>query len=104
MFKVISKSLLKFDIGIFLCYNSNVNILFYLNIVGMIIQHLQTKNTSGLGNTKEYIVLHHTGTGEGSLQGVLRTLQHGTVSAHYVIDTDGSVYALNTDDDILRHA
>ena len=70
----------------------------------MIIQHLQTKNTSGLGNTKEYIVLHHTGTGEGSLQGVLRTLQHGTVSAHYVIDTDGSVYALNTDDDILRHA
>ncbi len=69
----------------------------------MITQHLQTKNTSGLGNTKEYIVLHHTGTGEGSLQGVLRRLQQGTVSAHYVIDTDGGIYAFNTDDDILRH-
>jgi N-acetyl-anhydromuramyl-L-alanine amidase AmpD len=70
----------------------------------MIAQRLQTKNTSGLGNTKEYIVLHHTGTGESSLQWVLRTFQSGPVSAHYVIDTDGSIYAFNTDDDILRHA
>lgn len=70
----------------------------------MIREHLSTKNSSGLGNSKEYIVLHHTGTGEGSLPGVLRRLQQGTVSAHYVIDTDGSIYAFNSDDDILRHA
>lgn len=94
----------KFDTEIFFCYNSNVNRLFYLKLAAMITQHLQTKNTSGLGNTKEYIVLHHTGTGEDSLQGVLRRLQQGTVSAHYVIDTDGSIYAFNSDDDILRHA
>jgi hypothetical protein len=50
----------KFDTEIFLCYNGNVNILLYLKIVAMITQQLQTKNASGLGNTKEYIVLHHT--------------------------------------------
>lgn len=77
---------------------------FYLELLAMIRQHLSTKNRSGLGNTKDYIVLHHTGTGEGSLSGVLGRLQHGTVSAHYVIDTDGSIYAFNSDDDILRHA
>jgi N-acetylmuramoyl-L-alanine amidase len=70
----------------------------------MITQQLQTKNASGLGNTKEYIVLHHTWTGEGSLPWVLRTLQHGTVSAHYMVDTDGDIYQFNTDDDILWHA
>jgi hypothetical protein len=70
----------------------------------MIRDRLITKNSSGLGNTKEYIVLHHTGTLEGSLPSVLRTLQQGTVSAHYVIDTDGSIYAFNSDDDVLWHA
>jgi len=70
----------------------------------MIRDRLITKNSSGLGNTKEYIVLHHTGTLEGSLSSVLRTLQQGTVSAHYVIDTDGSIYAFNSDDDVLWHA
>ncbi len=94
----------KFDTEIFFCYNRNVNRLLYLELLAMIREHLSTKNSSGLGNTKEYIVLHHTGTGEGSLSGVLRRLQHGTVSAHYVIDTDGSIYAFNSDDDILRHA
>lgn len=78
--------------------------LFYLKLATMISQHLQTKNTSGLGNTKEYIVLHHTWTGEGSLQWVLRTFQHWAVSAHYVIDTNGSIYQFNTDDDMLWHA
>jgi len=94
----------KFDIEIFFCYNGNVNRLLYLQLFAMIRERLSTKNSSGLGNTKEYIVLHHTGTGEGSLSGVLRRLQYGTVSAHYVIDTDGSIYAFNSDDDILRHA
>jgi len=70
----------------------------------MIREHLTTTKTSWLGNTKEYIVLHHTGTGEWSLASVLRTFQHGVVSAHYVIDTDGTIYQFNSDDDILWHA
>ncbi len=67
----------------------------------MITKQLQTSNTSGLTNTKEYIVLHHTGT--SSLQSTLRTLTTGKVSCHYVIDTDGSVYQINTDNDVLWH-
>lgn len=70
----------------------------------MITDRITTKNSSGLGNTKEYIVLHHTWTGEWSLPGVLRGFQQWVVSAHYVIDTDGAIVACNTDDDILRHA
>lgn len=70
---------------------------------GMTLQQLHTANTSGLTNTKEYIVLHHTATGLGSLQSALRTLTVGKVSCHYVIDTDGAVYKINTDDDVLWH-
>ena len=29
---------------------------------------------------------------------------NGKVSVHYIIDTDGTTYQCNTDDDILRHA
>ena len=95
---------LKFDTEIFFCYNPYVNSIFISQICAMIREHFTTTKTSWLGNTKEYIVLHHTATGEWSLAGVLRTFQHGAVSAHYVIDTDGAIYQFNSDDDILWHA
>lgn len=56
-------------------------------VYDMFAQELRTDNTSGLSNTKEYIVLHHTATDAHSLQGVLRHLTKGPVSCHYVIDT-----------------
>jgi len=63
-----------------------------------------TPNTSGTSNTKEYIVLHHTGTGRNSINWVINWFTTWPVSAHYVVDTNGDIYKMNTDDDILRHA
>ena len=67
-------------------------------------QHLVTTNTSWSTNTKEYIVLHHTWTWYNTIRGVLSRLTTGPVSAHYVVDTNGDVYKIWSDDDILRHA
>lgn len=64
---------------------------------------LQTLNTSGQNNTKEYIVLHHTWTKHTSIKSALRTLTQGAVSAHYVIDVNGDIYKINSDDDVLWH-
>jgi N-acetyl-anhydromuramyl-L-alanine amidase AmpD len=70
--------------------------------------HLSTQNKSSGTNTCEYIVLHHTATQEGSIQGVLKTLTVSTwdkaVSVHYVVDTNGDVYKIGEDTDILWHA
>jgi len=67
-------------------------------------QTLFTSNKSKGTNTCEYILLHHTATKEGSIQGVLKTLTVGAVSCHYVVDTNGDVYKIGQDTDILWHA
>ena len=66
-------------------------------------QNFRTTNTSGTTNTKEFIILHHTGTGYNSASGVINHLTRGDVSCHFVVDTNGDVYSINTIDDILRH-
>lgn len=69
---------------------------------------LDTKNKSPWRNLRNYIILHHTATKEGSIQGVLKTLTVSTgdkaVSCHYVVDTNGDVYKIGQDSDILWHA
>ena len=68
------------------------------------MKQLYTSNKSKWVNTCEYIILHHTATAEGSIQGVLKTLTVGDVSCHYVVDTNGDVYKIWQDRDILWHA
>lgn len=67
-------------------------------------QKLFTSNKSKGVNTCDYIVLHHTATSEGSIAWVLRTLTVGMVSCHYVVDTNGDIYQIGEDKDILWHA
>ena len=67
-------------------------------------EKLATKNVSKGVNSKEFIILHHTATAEGSIKGVLRTLTVGAVSVHYVIDTNGDTYKIGEDNMILWHA
>ena len=69
-------------------------------------KHLQTPNFSPGVNTKEYIVVHHTATGEGSINGVLAgfTQPGGRASCHDTIDTNGDIYQIADDDAILWHA
>lgn len=65
---------------------------------------LSTKNITPGKNTKEYIIVHHTGTADGSIKGVLNTLTVGAVSCHFVVDTNGDAYKIGSPDDILWHA
>ena len=64
---------------------------------------LTTNQTPGI-NEDKFIIYHHTATQEGTIKGVLNTLTKGTVSAHFVIDTNGDTYKINTPEDILWHA
>lgn len=65
---------------------------------------LTTQNKFNGTNTRQFIILHHTATGEGSIEWVLKTLTVGEVSCHYVVDTNGDCYKIGNDTDILRHA
>ena len=67
-------------------------------------QELKTNNKSIWKNTRQYIVLHHTATGENSINWVLKTLTVWKVSCHYVINTNWDKYKIWNTDDILRHA
>ena len=69
----------------------------------MIKQKLTTKNKSSGTNTREYVVLHHTGTKDGTIRGVLNTLTTGAVSCHFVVDTNGDIYQIGELTDILWH-
>lgn len=62
----------------------------------------RTKGT----NTKEFIILHHTGTGDGTIKGVLDGLYRRSdyASCHFVVDTNGDAYKIGSPDDILWHA
>ncbi len=57
-------------------------------------------------NTCEYIVVHHTATGSGTIKGVLdglfRRLDYASVQ--YTIDENGDIYKIGNDTDILWHA
>lgn len=57
-------------------------------------------------NTCEYIVVHHTGTKKGTIKGVLDGLYRRPdyASCHYCVDTNGDVYKIGNDTDILWHA
>lgn len=65
------------------------------------------KNISPGVNTCEFIVLHHTATGEWTLNGNIKTLLWETkrpVSCHFLIDTNGDAYKLGDPKQILWHA
>lgn len=63
------------------------------------------EHTPGL-NTCEFAVVHHTATGEGTIKGVLDGLyrRDDYASCHYCIDTNGDLYQIGDDNDILWHA
>lgn len=65
---------------------------------------LATKNITPGINTCEYIILHHTASWEGSINGILRTLTTGWVSCHFVIDTNWDAYKIGDPKNILWHA
>ena len=67
-------------------------------------QVLSTKNITPGMNTKQFIILHHTGTFDWTIKGVLNQLTVWPVSCHFVVDTNGDAYKIWSPDDILWHA
>lgn len=63
-----------------------------------------TKNVTPGVNTKEFLVIHHTGTPQGTIAGNIRALTVGPVSCHFIVDGDGSAYKIGNPDQILWHA
>ena len=63
------------------------------------------ERTKGI-NKKEFIILHHTWTWEGTINWVLDWLyrRKDYASCHFVINTNGDTYKIWTPDDILWHA
>lgn len=57
-------------------------------------------------NTCQYIILHHTGTKEWTINGVLDGLYRRAdyASCHFAVDTNGDVYKIGDPRDILWHA
>lgn len=67
----------------------------------------QQKNFSSIKNTHEYIIVHHTATPKWSLEGNIKVLLGQTksdVSAHALVDWDGSAYKLWKSEQTLWHA
>jgi len=65
------------------------------------------KNITRGENRCEYIVVHHTGTPAGTLEGNIKVLLGETirqVSCHFIVDVDGSAYKLGDPKQILWHA
>ena len=65
------------------------------------------KNFSSIPNSHEYIIVHHTGTPKWSLEGNIKVLLGETpseVSAHALVDWDGSAYKLWRSEQTLWHA
>lgn len=63
------------------------------------------EHTPGV-NTCQYIILHHTGTKDGTIKGVLDGLykRNDYASCHFVVDTNGDCYKIGDPKDILWHA
>lgn len=57
-------------------------------------------------NTKQFIIVHHTATQEGTIKGVLDGLYRRPdyASCHFTVDTNGDAYKIGSPDDILWHA
>ena len=57
-------------------------------------------------NACKYIIVHHTGTGEGTVNGVIDGLYRRAdyASCHFLIDTTGDAYKFGEPTDILWHA
>jgi len=71
----------------------------------MFKQILETKNKTPGVNTCEYIILHHTATWEWTIKWVINWfIWSRQASAHYVIDTNGDIYKIWNDKDVLWHA
>lgn len=65
------------------------------------------KNKSAWVNTREFIILHHTATWKGTINGNIKVLLGETgrkVSCHFLIDTNWDSYKLGDPTDILWHA
>lgn len=79
---------------------------FWFTYAGMVTidRTYTTTHVSPGINTKDYIVIHHTWTGRGSLDSVIKRFETWPVSCHYVIDEHGTIVQFNTDDAILWHA
>lgn len=67
-------------------------------------QVLSTKNITPWVNQCKYIVIHHTATWENTIKWVLNTLTTGTVSCHFVVDTNWDAYKIWEPKNILWHA
>lgn len=68
-------------------------------------KNYNTKNKSIGKNTCEYIILHHTGTREGTATGIINAFTgQRAVSAHALIDEKGNLYTFGDYTDILWHA
>ena len=67
------------------------------------IQELETENVSEWINTREFIIVHHTWTKQGTIDWVLYNLTQGKVSAHYVVDYNWDIYKIWNTTDILWH-
>lgn len=67
-------------------------------------QVFTTKNVTPGTNTDQFIIVHHTGTQDGTIKGVLSTLTTGRVSCHFVVDTNGDAYKIGDPKQILWHA
>lgn len=66
---------------------------------------LETKSKSTGKNTCEFVILHHTGTKEGTISWNVNYLTtSGKASVHYIVDTNGDIYKIWNDTDILWHA
>lgn len=65
-----------------------------------------TERMLGKINTKEFIIVHHTGTKEWTILGVLDGLYRRAdyASCHFTVDTNGDAYKIGSPDDILWHA
>lgn len=73
----------------------------------MFKQVLETKNITPGINTCKYIILHHTGTKEWTIQWNINVLTWKTkvqASVHYIIDVNWDIYKIWNHKDILRHA
>jgi len=56
-------------------------------------------------NTKEFIVCHHTGSGNSTWQQILKFFKRSDyLSVHYIIGKDGTIIQYVDDDDVAYHA
>ena len=67
----------------------------------------QKNYTKWITNTCDYVIVHHTGTVQGTLWGNLKVLLGHTrnpVSCHFLVDGDGSAYKLADPKLVTWHA